>query len=104
MPWGETPCTDLGLGAEAAPDAPTSGVTPALIHALLLGERQAPMSGTDPNTIFDDPADDEGETAADLAARAGIASGQCVPREDVVRWLESWGEPDERPCPMPPTA
>ena len=81
-----------------------SGVTPALIRALLLGERQAPMSDTDPNAIFDDPADYEGETAADIAARAEIAAGQCVPHEEVVKWLESWGKPDERPCPMPPIA
>jgi len=24
-----------------------------------------------------------------------------VPQEDVVKWLRSWGKPDELPCPVP---
>jgi len=51
-------------------------------------------------SIFDQ-IDDEAEAQALARARAEIAAGQGVPHEEVVKWLQSWGEPDELPCPVP---
>lgn len=51
-------------------------------------------------SIFDQ-VDDAAEARAIARARAEIAAGQGVPHEDVVKWLESWGKPDELPCPVP---
>jgi len=30
---------------------------------------------------------------------ADIAAGRVIPHVEVVRWLESWGKPDELPAP-----
>ena len=46
--------------------------------------------------------DKEGAGAEAIAeAEADVAAGRVVPHEDVVKWLESWGTPDELPCPVP---
>jgi predicted transcriptional regulator len=47
--------------------------------------------------------DEDPETAArlDAEAEADIAAGRVVPHEKVVEWLESWGTPNELPCPKP---
>ncbi len=52
----------------------------------------------DPASIFD-PEDDNAEEQALLEAEADIVAGRTVPWEDVKRWLESWGAPDELPPP-----
>jgi predicted transcriptional regulator len=62
------------------------------------------MAEPQTESIFDRLLDEAAETPADAAARADIVAGRLVPHEDVVKWLESWGKPDELPCPLPPTA
>ena len=54
----------------------------------------------DSPSIFD-RIDDDAEARAIAKARAEIAAGQGVPHEDVVKWLQSWGKPDEQPRPVP---
>jgi predicted transcriptional regulator len=51
-------------------------------------------------TIFDE-IDGNAEARAIVEAEADIKAGRVVPHEDVVRWLRSWGTPDELPCPVP---
>lgn len=53
------------------------------------------------NASIFDKIDDEAEARAIAKARAEIAAGQGVSHEDVVKWLQSWGKPDELPCPVP---
>jgi len=43
--------------------------------------------------------DDEAEERALLEAEAELDSGKGIPCDDVKRWLESWGKPDELPPP-----
>lgn len=43
--------------------------------------------------------DEEDDEAADARAMAEIAAGKGVPHADVVRWLRTWGTPDEGPPP-----
>jgi predicted transcriptional regulator len=52
------------------------------------------MAETDPDPIFDAPLD--------KAAEAEIDAGKGVPHARVRAWLESWGKPNELPCPLPP--
>lgn len=48
--------------------------------------------------IFED--EDPGEAAASIArAEADIAAGRTVPHSEVVKWLKTWGTPDEGPPP-----
>ena len=50
------------------------------------------------SSIFDlDPAAEE---AADAEGLADIAAGRVVPHAEVSAWLETWGEPDEKPMPV----
>lgn len=54
-------------------------------------------------SIFDE-IDEEEERAiaeAEAEAEADVAAGRVVPHEEVVKWLKSWGTPDELPCPKP---
>jgi predicted transcriptional regulator len=53
-----------------------------------------------PKPIFDE-IDKEAETRAIAEAEADVKAGRVVPHEDVVKWLKSWGKPDELPCPAP---
>jgi predicted transcriptional regulator len=46
--------------------------------------------------IFDE-LDEAVETHAIDEAEADIAAGRIVRHEDVVKWLRSWGTPDEFP-------
>ena len=48
--------------------------------------------------IFDDI--DEVAEARSIA-EADIEAGSIVTHEDVVKWLRSWGTPDELSCPVP---
>jgi len=54
----------------------------------------------DPVSIFD-ALDQEAEAKAIAEARADVAAGRVVPHDEVVKWLSSWGKPDELPCPVP---
>lgn len=49
-------------------------------------------------SLFDE-TDDAAETAADAEGLADIAAGRVVPHEEVARWLDTWGTPDEAPAP-----
>jgi predicted transcriptional regulator len=51
-------------------------------------------------SIFD-KVDEEEEKRAIAEAEADIKAGRFVPHEEVVKWLKSWGRPDELPCPKP---
>ena len=59
------------------------------------------MADTEMTSIFDIPPDAAFEAAADAAAEADFAAGRVVPHERVREWLQSWGTPDELPCPEP---
>jgi predicted transcriptional regulator len=64
------------------------------------------MAETEPDPIFDTPIDEAAEAAAeaaaDAAAEAEIDTGKGIPHARVRAWLESWGKPNELPCPLPP--
>ena len=49
-------------------------------------------------SIFDE-IDEEEEERAIAEAEADVAAGRVVPHDEVVKWLKSWGTPDELPCP-----
>jgi predicted transcriptional regulator len=53
-----------------------------------------------PKPVFDE-IDTEVEARAIAEAEADVEAGRIVPNEDVVKWLESWGKPNELPCPIP---
>jgi predicted transcriptional regulator len=63
---------------------------------MLRGMRMA----TKPKTIFDE-IDEDAEARAIAEAEADVAAGRVVPHDEVVKWLRSWGTPDELPCPVP---
>ena len=48
--------------------------------------------------IFDE-IDEEAEERAMAEAEADIAAGRVISHEAMVRWLESWGTPNELPPP-----
>ena len=48
--------------------------------------------------LFDE-VDEEFEAVADAEAEADIAAGRVVPHEEVVKWLQTWGAPEEGPPP-----
>ncbi len=50
-------------------------------------------------TIFDE-IDQDAEARAIAEAEADVAAGRVVPHDEVVKWLRSWGTPDELPCPV----
>jgi len=54
---------------------------------------------TAPFSIFDEE-DRETEARLDAEAKAAYAAGKVVPHAKVVEWLNSWGTPDELPCPI----
>jgi len=54
----------------------------------------------DPAPIFDE-IDEEAEARAIAKARAEIAAGQGVSHDEVMKWLKSWGTPNELPRPKP---
>jgi predicted transcriptional regulator len=55
---------------------------------------------TKTKTIFDG-INEDAEARAIAEAEADVAAGRVVPHDEVVRWLRSWGAPDELPCPVP---
>jgi len=60
------------------------------------------MAEREPESILDIPVDEAAEAAADAAAEAEIDAGNGIPHARVRAWLESWGKPDELPCPLSP--
>ena len=55
------------------------------------------MSNPEPS-LFDLPDD----AADERAAREGEAdadAGRVVPHEEVAKWLDTWGTPEEKPAP-----
>jgi predicted transcriptional regulator len=52
----------------------------------------------EPATAFE-PLDEDAKTRAIAEARAQIAAGHTIPLADIVRWLDSWGTPNELPPP-----
>ena len=51
-------------------------------------------------TVFDE-IDQDAEARAIAEAEADVAAGRVVPHDEVVKWLRSWGTPNELPCPVP---
>ncbi len=51
-------------------------------------------------SIFDE-IDEEEEERAIAEAEAALKEGRVVPHEEVVKWLKSWGTPNELPRPKP---
>jgi len=57
------------------------------------------MAETETRSIFEP---DEAEDARlDAEAMAAYRAGRFVPHAKIARWLDSWGTPDELPCPKP---
>ena len=52
-------------------------------------------------SIFDIAPDEATESRLDVEAEADYEAGRVVSHADVVKWLKSWGTPDELPCPTP---
>jgi predicted transcriptional regulator len=52
---------------------------------------------TDPQHDDSDAA--EAKAAAIARGRADVAAGRVIKHEDMVKWLRSWGTPDELPPP-----
>ena len=52
----------------------------------------------DEPSIFDQ-VDEEAERLADERAEADIAAGRVISHEAMMRWIKSWGTPDELPPP-----
>lgn len=52
----------------------------------------------EPATAFD-PTDDNALSRAIAEARAQVKGGKTIPLDEVSRWLDSWGQADERPPP-----
>ncbi len=45
--------------------------------------------------------DDAEEARLDAEALASYRAGKTVPHAKVAEWLDSWGKPNELPCPKP---
>ncbi len=59
------------------------------------------MADKDLLPMVDDDEDPQTAARLDAEAEADITAGRVVPHEKVVEWLESWGTPNELPCPKP---
>lgn len=59
------------------------------------------MAEPDTKSVFDVEPDPAHEARLDAEADADCAAGRVVPHAEVVEWLESWGTPNELPCPKP---
>ena len=62
------------------------------------------MSKPDPDPAWEEPSifdevDEEAERLADERAEADIAAGRVISHEAMMRWIKSWGTPDELPPP-----
>jgi predicted transcriptional regulator len=59
------------------------------------------MAKSDTRSIFSEHPDEAEEARLDAEAMADYEAGRVVPHAEVVKWLRSWGNPDELPCPVP---
>lgn len=59
------------------------------------------MADTEPKSIFDMEPDEAEEARLDAKAMADYRAGRLVPHAKVAAWLDSWGTPNELPCPKP---
>jgi predicted transcriptional regulator len=59
------------------------------------------MADTKIKSVFDIQPDEAEEARLDAEAMAAYKAGRIVPHAKVVEWLNSWGSPDELPCPKP---
>jgi predicted transcriptional regulator len=68
--------------------------------AHICAKVQASEGGSMPTTksIFDE-IDEEEEERALAEAEKALAEGHVVPHEEVVKWVKSWGTPNELPRP-----
>lgn len=55
------------------------------------------MARPDPSIFSEHDAEAAAQSLA--VAEADVAAGRVIPHEDVVKWLESWGTPNEAPPP-----
>jgi predicted transcriptional regulator len=69
---------------------------------MVQGCRKVHMADPDVKSIFDTPLDAAEEARLDAQAEAEIDAGKGIPHAKVRAWLESWGKPNELPCPLPP--
>jgi predicted transcriptional regulator len=60
------------------------------------------MAETETKPICDPPLNAMEEARLDAEADAKIEAGKGIPHARVCAWLESWGTPNELPCPLPP--
>ena len=58
------------------------------------------MASPRPTSIYDTPPDAALEARLDAEAVAAYCTGRVVPHAEAVAWLQSWGKPDELPCPV----
>jgi predicted transcriptional regulator len=59
------------------------------------------MADTEIKSVFDIEPDESEETRLDAEAMAAFREGRVVAHAKVAEWLDSWGTPDELPCPKP---
>ena len=59
------------------------------------GFEEAPAPDFD---LFEE-IDEEAEAAADADAEADFDAGRIISHEAMMRWIKSWGTPDELPPP-----
>jgi predicted transcriptional regulator len=75
-------------------------MSPASNRAILPPQEGA-MADNTVKSIFEIEPDEAEEACLDAAADAEIEAGQFVTHDKIVEWLQSWGKPDELPCPKP---
>ena len=49
-------------------------------------------------SIFDE-VDEAFDAARAAEAEADIAAGRLIPNDEVMAWVETWGQPGEKPMP-----
>jgi len=57
------------------------------------------MAEQESKSIFE--PDDAENARLDAEAMAAYRAGRFVPHTKVAEWLDSWGTPNELPCPKP---
>lgn len=68
-------------------------------YAIVQRTRQDIMAEQEPKSIFE--PDEVEEARLDAEAMAAYRAGRFVPHAKVAEWLDSWGTPNELPCPKP---
>ena len=62
-------------------------------------DRSVPMAEAVTRSIFEPEAAEDARL--DAEAVAAYRAGRVVPHAKVAGWLDSWGTPNEQPCPKP---